>query len=117
MITLKGSGTAYRESLKIAKAVKNDHQVASNIWGFARVVKIKGNQAHAIRLYMASKRIIEDRGAWWSVDDPELEEALETARAELDETEFQSALEKGQRMTMEEAIKYALENDVIFTEM
>jgi hypothetical protein len=102
---------AYRESLKIARAVKNNHQVASNIWGLARAAKTKGNQTRAIRLYLASKRIIEAKEAWWSGDDPELEEALETARAELGEADFQSAVEDGQHMTMEDAIDFALNDN------
>jgi predicted ATPase/DNA-binding CsgD family transcriptional regulator len=103
---------AYRESLPIAQAVKNDFQIVSNIWGLARAAKINGNQARAVRLYRASKRILDDMGVWWSGDDPELEKALETARAELSEAEFQSALEEGQHMTMNEAIEFALDAGV-----
>jgi len=105
---LKKSEEAYCESLAIAQAVKINLQVANNLWGLAKVAKAKGNHTPAIQLYLASKKVYEDIGAWWSGDDPELEDALATARTELSEVEFQSAVEAGRQMTMDEAIEFAL---------
>jgi len=99
---------AYRASLRIARAVKSNQLITYNIWELARVAKAKGNHARALRLYLASKKIFDDIGAWWSGDEPELEEALATARSVLGEAEFQSAWEAGQHMTKEEAIGFAL---------
>jgi len=100
----------HREALRIARSVKNNLQIANNIFEIARAEKLRGNLSRALRLYIASKRFYEDTGAWWSGDDAELGEALETARKELSEAEFQSAWEAGQQMTMEEAIELALGN-------
>jgi predicted ATPase/class 3 adenylate cyclase len=104
---------AYRESLVIARIVKSNLQIAHNFWGLARVAKVKGNHARALRLYLVSKKIYEDIGAWMSEDEPELEETLATARAALGKAEFQSAREAGQNMTIEEAIELALANTSI----
>ena len=99
---------AHCEALRIARAVKNNLQIANNIFELARAEKLKGNYPRAVRLYLASKKIYEDIEAWWSGDDPELEEALAIARDALGEDEFQSAFNAGQQMTMEEAIEFAL---------
>jgi len=101
----------YCESLRIARAVENRWTIANIIWGLANVAKAKGDHDRTLRLYLASKKIFDDVGAWWSGDEPELEDALETARATLNEVEFQAALDAGQNMTMEEAIEYALSDD------
>ena len=101
----------YCESLHIARAVENRWTIANIIWGLAGVAKSKGNHDRTLRLYLASKRIFDDVGAWWSGDEPVLEDALETARTELGEAKVQSALEGGQHMTMEEAIEYALSDN------
>jgi len=103
----------YCESLFIAREVKNRWTAANIIWGLARVAKAKGNHGRALRLYLASKKIVDDIGAWWSGDEPELEEALATSRDTLGEAEFHSAMDAGQQMTMEEAIEFALRDGVV----
>ena len=102
----------YCEALLIAQEVKNRWTTANLIWGLARVAKAKRNHARAVRLYLVSKKIFDDIGAWWSEDEPELEEVLAMARTALEEAEFQSAFDLGQKMTMEEAIEFALGNDI-----
>ena len=108
---LRAGMKAYREALVIAQSVKSDLQISYNIWELARAAKARENHIRALQLYLASKRILDDIGAWWSGDEPELEEELATARAVLGEAEFHSAMEAGQHMTMEEAIEYALSDD------
>ncbi|HAY83618.1 MAG TPA: hypothetical protein DCY42_01470, partial [Chloroflexi bacterium] len=107
---LTGGTDAYRESLMIARAVKSNLQVANNLWGLARVAKLQGNHTRAVQLFLASKKVFEDIGAWWSGDDPELEEVLTTAQVALGEPEFLSVREQGHHMTMEMAIELALGN-------
>jgi predicted ATPase/DNA-binding CsgD family transcriptional regulator len=99
---------AYRESLMIARNVKNNLQIAYNIYALAGVEKVKGNYPRAIRLYLASKKILLDMGVLWIENDSKVDEALASARATLGEAEFQFAWEAGQHMTMEEAIGFAL---------
>lgn len=99
---------AYRESLAIAQAVKSNLQIAYIFWGLARAEKIKRSHSNAVRLYIASKRILEGMGAWSSRDDLELDEEISSALADLGETEFQAVWKAGQNMTMEEAIAFVL---------
>jgi len=101
----------YCESLRIARAVENRWTIANIIWGLADVAKAKGLHERALRLYLASKKIFEDVGAWGSGDDDLLKDALETARVELGEAEVQSALEDVEHMTMEQAIDFALSDN------
>ncbi len=103
---------AYRESLMIARAVKINLQIAYNFWGLARVAIVDRDHSRAVRLYLASKRILEDLGAWGSGDDPEMEEELATARAALGEAAFQTVLAEDQNMSLEEAIELALGDDI-----
>lgn len=100
---------AYRESLKILREVKGNLYIAGNIFDLAGIESRTGNHARAVRLYLASRRIFEDLGVLWSEDDAEVKKALEIARAEISKPEFQSAVEAGQQMRLEEAIEYALE--------
>jgi len=99
---------AYCKSLVIARSVKNNLQIAYNLWGLARVAKVEKDHARAIRLYLASKRTLEDMGIWWGGDDPELKEELTAAREDLGETEFRSIMVSAHNMTMEEVIELAL---------
>ncbi len=101
---------AHRESLILAQLVKNNLQIANNIWYLARVAKAQEDHECAVRLYLASKKIFDNMGTWWSEDEPELEEVLKTARTVLGEAKFQSAWEAGQIMSTEEAIELALGN-------
>ena len=103
----------YRESLHIARAVKNRWTIANIIWGLADAAKAKEHHDRALRLYLASKKIFDDVGAWSSTDDLKLEEAIERAREVLGEAEVQSALGDGQHMTMEEAIEFALDDAAV----
>lgn len=108
---LTESVESYRQSLTIARAVKSNSQIAYNFWGLARVEKVRGNHTRAVGLYMATKRILEDMGAWSDRDDFELDEEFAAACALLGEVEFQSVWDTSQNMTMEEAIKFALYYD------
>ncbi len=65
-----------------------------------------------MKLYIAGKRIFENLGAWFDGDDLRLKKELESVRNSLGETAFQSAWKAGQNMTVEEAIEYALNDDV-----
>lgn len=98
----------YSQALLVAQKMENRWVVANIILGLARVAKANGHHDRALRLYLASKNIFEDVGAWWSDDAPEVEEQMATTRAELGEAQFQSALEAGQHMTMDKAIEFAL---------
>jgi non-specific serine/threonine protein kinase len=117
---LKEAMNSYCESLLIAREVKHRWITAGIIWGLANVAKAKGYYHRALRLYLVSKKIYDDIGAWRRGNDPVLEGALETVRTELGEletvrtelgeAEVQSAFEDVQHMTMEEAIEFALED-------
>ena len=103
---------AHREALTIAQAVKSNLQIAYNIYSLAGVEKVKGSHLRAVQLYLASKKILRDLGVLWIEDDSEMKEALETAHAALGATEFKSAVDAGQHMTIEEAVEYALGDEL-----
>jgi tetratricopeptide (TPR) repeat protein len=109
---LTESVESYRQSLTIARAVKSNSQIAYNFWGLARVEKFKGNHTRAVQLYVTSKRILENMGAWSNRDDFEFEEEFTSARISLGEVAFQSVWDTCQNMTMGEAIKLALNDEV-----
>jgi len=102
---------SYRESLMIAQTVKNKLQIAYNLWGLARAEKIRGNHLRTIPLYMASKNILEDIGAWSNRDDLELDEEFASARGTLGEAEFQTTVNGAKNMSTEKAIELAIQND------
>ena len=104
---------AHHEALIIARAVRANLQVAYNIYSLAGVETMKGNYHRAIRLYLASKKILTDMGVMWIEDDPEIKDALEKARAVLGETAYQSAWEAGQSMGLDDAIEFALIDEVV----
>jgi hypothetical protein len=52
-------------------------------------------------------------GVMWIEDDPEIKDALEKARAALGETAYQSAWEAGQSMGLDDAIEFALIDEVV----
>jgi predicted ATPase/transcriptional regulator with XRE-family HTH domain len=99
----------YNQALLGARKMENRWLAANIIWGLARVAKAKEHHDRSFRLYLVSKKIFDDIGAWWSSDDLEFEGALAAARARLGDAEFQSALDDGRYVTMEEGIAYALE--------
>ena len=105
---------AYRESLKNLRdlRVEGNLYVAANIVELARVESRTGNHARAVRLHLVGKKIYEEIGAWWGEDLSLLDETLAKARAELSELELQSAVQAGQHMTIEEAIEYALDDEM-----
>ena len=102
---------SYCESLIIARSVKNNLQIAYNLWGLARAEKIKGNHLRTIPLYLACKNILEDIGAWSDRDDTEMDEEFTEARAVMGKVEFQDAVIIAKDMTLEEAIEFALESE------
>jgi predicted ATPase/DNA-binding CsgD family transcriptional regulator len=109
---LTESVESYRASLTIAQAVKSNSQIAYNFWGLARVYKVTGEHPRAVGLYAVSRRILEDMGAWSNRDDFELDEEFTSARASLGELEFQSVWDMSQELTIEEAIEFALHDEV-----
>jgi len=109
---LKEAVNDYCEALLIARDVKNRWIAAGIIRGLADAAKAEERYERALRLYLASKKIFDDIGAWGGSDDIWLEEELATACAALSKVEFQSAADAGRSMTMEEAIEFALNDDV-----
>ena len=102
----------FYESLRIAREVKNRWTIANIISGLGSVAKASGRHDRALRLYLASKKIFDDVGAWGSSRDAWLDEELAPTRAALSKAEFQSAMDAGRTMTIEEAIEFALNDDV-----
>lgn len=103
---------ALRESLLLTQQLGGKLRIAITLWDFARVSQIKGELLRAVRLYWATKNLYDDIGVWQTSEETKFENDLAPCRAGLSESAFAEAMEQGRAMTMEQAIEYALEEDL-----
>ncbi|NIP50362.1 MAG: tetratricopeptide repeat protein, partial [Gammaproteobacteria bacterium] len=89
---------AFRDSLKIARVVKNNLQIAYNLLWLARAEKQKGNHVRAFLLYLGSKKVSDTIGTWYEENVLELEESQTIVRELLGDEEFNSTLKAAQKM-------------------
>jgi predicted ATPase/transcriptional regulator with XRE-family HTH domain len=102
---------ALREALILAQQTNSKYEIASGLRPMGDAAQAEGNPVRAVRLYWASRNIIDSIGAWQQEDEAEFENDLAAFRAALGESEFAEAVEQGRTMTMEQAIAYALEDE------
>jgi non-specific serine/threonine protein kinase len=101
---------ALREALFLVQQLGSTLQIAFVLWDFAEIAKAEGYSAHAVRLYCATRKIYDSIGVWGAEnDESDFENAIAPCRAVLDESVYETAVEQGRAMTMEQAIVYALE--------
>jgi hypothetical protein len=101
--------TAFWEALSLAQQLDNKYEIGAILLSLGEAAQYSGNFVRAVCLYLAAKNFYLAIGAWMQQDDAEFGINLETCRARLDELEFSAAVARGQAMTMEEAIEFALE--------
>jgi len=98
------------ESLILAGQLDNTFQIALILWrGLAEAALRSGKTVRAVTLYAASANIFQSLGAWTEPDDLRYENELAPCRAELGESSFRQAWEKGMVMSVDEAINYTLD--------
>jgi predicted ATPase/class 3 adenylate cyclase len=100
----------YEESLAATQELGDKYQIASLIEAFAALLVVKGEPERAARLYGGAEALREEAGIPLAPSErPRYEREVAAARAKLDEERFKAAWAEGRKMTLEEAIAYALE--------
>ena len=75
------------------------------------LARVHASRERAARLLGATQALLEPMHAHLeSVDDTEYKRSVAAAREQLGEATFNAAWEEGKQMTLEQAVKYALEN-------
>jgi predicted ATPase/transcriptional regulator with XRE-family HTH domain len=104
------SGTAeLRKALVLSQQLNSTNEIGDCLWLFADIITSSEHPTRAIKLFFAAKNIIDSLGSWQAEDEKGLEAKLEACRAKLGDVAFAQAMEQGRAMSMEQAIKYALE--------
>jgi hypothetical protein len=97
-----------KESLRILHDLGDRGAIAENLCRFAEAVVVAGQPETAARLVSTSETLREEVGGgvpWLAeVND----ETLQTVRTELDEAAFADAWKHGQKLTLDEAVAFAL---------
>jgi hypothetical protein len=103
---------ALRDSLTLAHQLNSKYEIAAAFFRWGQSAQYLGSPARTVTLFWAAKNAHETIavGVWTQGLDAEFEPVLERCRAELGETAFEEAVEKGRAMTIEQAIEYALES-------
>ncbi len=101
----------FRQSIE---SNKFKHTIPWNLWGLALVAATQGRTRQAVRLYAAFDKLLESGNAYiaYRQDKEAYQEHLAFVRVALDERDFAAAWAAGLAMSPEEAIAYALEEDV-----
>jgi len=101
--------TLYKESLKLSQKLGLKINLAESVIGLAGVASQVGQSEQAARLFGTAQRLLDSLGTQL---DPLLrtayEQNLAAVRAQISEEAFATAWAKGQAMTLEQAVKYAL---------
>jgi hypothetical protein len=102
----------YAESLAIVQELEIKEGLAYLLEGFAGLSCAQNQPARATRLFGAADALRRQIGAPLPPDSQEdYRPYLTTIESELDEEDFATAWSEGQKMSMEQAIKYALREE------
>lgn len=100
----------FLESLAIYRQLERNHGFIGVLFGFAGVVGIMGKYKQSARIFGAAQESYQTIGRKLEPPDAiEYNRIISIVRDKLDETTFNAAWAEGQKMTLEEAIEYALE--------
>lgn len=101
------------EALELSRDLQYLSFIAFSLEGFGRVAALQKQPKIAARLIGAANALREQIGISNSQAfmDPQRDRDLAIARAQIDEDEFVSAWEDGQRITLDDAIKLALSDE------
>lgn len=98
-----------RQGLRLARERKDANEMANGMAVLAGSFSPTGQPQRAARLPGASEAVAERIGAFHHPSDrPELDRITAEVRAQLNEAAFRAAWEKGRKMTLEQAVVYAL---------
>jgi hypothetical protein len=103
----------YIESMRLRLEIGDNLAAPETLLGLACVAEAREETERAVRLFGASEALREVMGAPPEPGEIALQEPYLTAtRSHLDETSWQEAWAAGRAMTLDEAISYALEEEV-----
>lgn len=106
---LPAAASHYRKALSLLADLGQRRGVARSLDGFASLALHRGNYAHALTLSAAADSIRCSRGARLRArDQATVDETLDSARKHLDAESAAAAWSIGCRMSVREAIDYAL---------
>jgi predicted ATPase/DNA-binding XRE family transcriptional regulator len=103
----------FEESLELCKEYDIEIPIMHILSGFASVLGITSQPQQAARLFGAVESLVKSIGMAGRMnpsDQKEVDYYLAIVRNQLDEVEFTKAWEEGHKLTVEQAIAYALEN-------
>jgi predicted ATPase/DNA-binding XRE family transcriptional regulator/predicted negative regulator of RcsB-dependent stress response len=99
----------HKESLALRKISANKRRLADSLEALGVLALAQGQMVRAARLLSASQQLFTSIGAkMWFFLCAEFNSAVADVRAQLDEDAFNAAWAEGQKMTLEQAIEYAL---------
>jgi tetratricopeptide (TPR) repeat protein len=98
----------YIEGLRLAQKYNSRQSLAWCLAGLAELVALKNQPEKAVRLFGAAEAIPEFRINLWPNERLELEQISNTIRNQLDEETYAAAYQAGKKMSLDEAIVYAL---------
>jgi len=97
----------FHQSLTVFREMGNRRGIAECLAGLARLVLERGNPAKAATLLAAATSMIHAGGAdWWPADQVEYQKNRNAIQSAMSETEFQSAWNVGQEMTLEQTLAF-----------
>ena len=105
----KKADALFREALTIARDLKDQLGIFSMLGGLACVATALGQQERAVQMFGAAE-VVGKAGGYVGdrVDQEEVKRQLEAARSVLDSETIDVAWTRGQNMSPEEAIAFAL---------
>ncbi len=105
----------FGESLKLSKEYGNQNGMAISLAGFASVLEMTGKPEQAAQLFGAVESLLEAIGMAGRMDpsdQKEFDHYVAAARGQLDEAAFAKAWAGGRAMTTEQAIEYAVSDEL-----
>jgi hypothetical protein len=102
----------YSEAIVLSQEISNSLTVAQNLSAFATLAAAQNKPELAARLVGAAEAQIPSiRFEMSAKERSEYDQAAAAARTALGEDAFAAAWEEGQKMTLDEAVSYALNED------
>ena len=106
----------YQESMTLRKKIGDKKGIATDLEGLARTAGSQKQPKRASRLFGVAGALREVIGAPIApVDRDEFDRSVAAVRAQLEEEAFTAAWAEGRKMSIEEAITYALEEGTTHT--
>jgi non-specific serine/threonine protein kinase len=103
---------ALRNGLSMARQLDAKYEMAGAFYRLGQAAQSLGNPTRTVTLFWAAKTAYDTlhSGMWSQGLAADFEPVLARCRLELGDAAFEESVEKGRRMTMEQAIAYALDD-------